>query len=132
MSNLPTEIIVLGLSVVLLLAQLFLHGILSTLERGAYNAGSRDQPMPLQGRLAGRAERAFRNLLETYPAFVALALALTATGRTGGLGAIGAEMWLVMRVLFVPLYLITIPFFRSIVWFASIFALIAMLVRLFQ
>jgi uncharacterized MAPEG superfamily protein len=38
----------------------------------------------------------------------------------------------VMRILYVPLYLIQIPFARSVVWFASIFALVAMLVRLFQ
>jgi uncharacterized MAPEG superfamily protein len=35
-------------------------------------------------------------------------------------------------VLYVPLYLIRIPFARSAVWFASMFALVAMLVRLFQ
>jgi len=35
-------------------------------------------------------------------------------------------------VLYVPLYFIEIPFARTLVWFVSIFSLIAMLVRLFQ
>lgn len=133
MQPLPTEIVILGASVILLLVQLFMQAILSTLERGGeYNAGPRDQPVPITGKFAGRAERAFRNLLETYPVFVALALALTVTGRNGGYGALGAQVWLTMRVLFVPLYLFPIPFLRSMVWFASIFGLVAMLIRLFE
>jgi uncharacterized MAPEG superfamily protein len=50
----------------------------------------------------------------------------------GGLGALGAEAWVVTRMLYVPLYFIQIPFARSLVWFVSILALVAMLVRLFQ
>jgi uncharacterized MAPEG superfamily protein len=133
MSKLPTEIVVLGLSVVLLLVQLFLQGFLSTLERGgAYNAGPRDEARPVQGKFAGRADRAFRNLLETYPVFVALALALTVIERAGGWGAIGAQVWLAARVAFVMVYVSGVPMIRSIVWLASIFGLVAMLVRLFQ
>lgn len=133
MSQLPTEIVVLGLSVILLFGQLFLQGVLSTLQRGvAHNAGPRDEEIPLRGKYAGRADRAFRNLLETYPVFVALALALTVTGRTGGWGAIGAEVWIVARVVFVAIYLSGVPMIRSLVWLASVFGLFAMLVRLFQ
>jgi uncharacterized MAPEG superfamily protein len=123
----------LGLGVVLLIVQLFLQAIPATLEFGGdYRAGPRDESRVLRGAFAGRADRAFRNLLETFPAFAALALALVVTGRNGGLGALGAEAWVALRVLYVPLYLIQIPFARSLVWFASMFALVAMLVRLFQ
>jgi uncharacterized MAPEG superfamily protein len=133
MQPLPTEIVMLGVSVVLLLLQLFLQSIPATLEFGGdYRAGPRDETKALQGVLAGRADRAFRNLMETFPAFAALALALVLTGRNGGLGATAAEVWVVARILYVPLYFIQIPFARSLVWFVSIFALVAMLVRLFQ
>jgi uncharacterized MAPEG superfamily protein len=130
---LPTEIVMLAVGVALLLVQLFLQSIPATIEMGGdYKAGPRDEPRALRGVFAGRADRAFRNLLETFPAFAALALALVVTGRTGGLGALGAEVWVAMRILFVPLYFIQIPYLRSLVWFVSIFALVAMLVRLFQ
>jgi uncharacterized MAPEG superfamily protein len=130
---LPTEIVMLGLGAVLLLLQLFLQSVSATLEMGAaYKAGPRDDQRALRGVFAGRAERAFRNLLETFPLFAALALALVVTGRNGGLGAFAAEIWIVARVIYVALYFIQIPFARSLVWFVSIFALIAMLVRLFQ
>ena len=123
----------LGVSVALLLVQLFLQSISSTLEMGGdYKAGPRDEARVLEGIFAGRADRAFRNLLETFPVFASLALALVVTGRNGGLGALGAEAWVVTRLLYVPLYFIQIPFARSLVWFVSIFALVAMLVRLFQ
>jgi uncharacterized MAPEG superfamily protein len=43
-----------------------------------------------------------------------------------------AQVWVVMRILYVPLYFIQIPFARSLVWFVSVFALVVMQVRLFQ
>jgi uncharacterized MAPEG superfamily protein len=133
MQPLPTEMVMLGISVVLLLAQLFLQSISSAVEVGGeYKAGARDDVRVVRGQIAGRAERAFRNLLETYPAFVALSLALVLTGRNGGYGALGAEVWVVARILYVPLYLFHIPFARSLAWFVSIFALVAMLIRLFE
>jgi uncharacterized MAPEG superfamily protein len=133
MQPLPTEIVMLAIGAVLLILQLFLQSISSTAELGGvYKAGPRDETKVAKSVFAGRADRAFRNLLETFPVFAALALALAVTGRNGGLGALGAEVWVVSRILYVPLYFIQIPFARSLVWFVSIFALIAMLVRLFQ
>ena len=133
MQPLPTEIIMLGLAVVLLLTQLFLQSVPATIEMGGdYKAGPRDEHRELQSVFAGRAERAFRNLLETFPAFAALALALVVTGRSGGLGAWGAVAWVGLRILYLPLYLFHVPYARSLVWFISIFALAAMLIRLFE
>ena len=133
MQPLPTEIVMLALGVVLLLVQLFLQSVPAAMEMGTeYKAGPRDEARALRGVFAGRADRAFRNLLETFPVFAALALALVVTGRTGGLGALGAQAWVVLRVLYVPLYFIQIPLARSLVWFAAFVALVAMLVRLFQ
>jgi uncharacterized MAPEG superfamily protein len=130
---LPTEIVMLGLGAVLLLLQMFLQSVSSAIEfGGGYKVGPRDDSRVVRSVIAGRADRAFRNLLETFPIFAALALALVITGRNGGLGALGAQVWIVMRILYVPLYLVQIPFARSVVWFVSIFALVAMLVRLFQ
>jgi uncharacterized MAPEG superfamily protein len=127
---LPAEIVMLGLGAVLLLLQMFLQSVSSAIELGGgYKAGPRDDTRVVRSVIAGRADRAFRNLLETFPVFAALALALVITGRNGGLGA---QAWIVMRILYVPLYLVQIPFARRVVWFVSIFALVAMLVRLFQ
>ena len=128
---LPAEIVMLGLGAVLLLLQMFLQSVSSAIELGGgYKAGPRDDTRMVRSVIAGRADRAFRNLLETFPIFAALALVIT--GRNGGLGALGAQVWIVMRILYVPLYLFHIPFARSLAWFVSIFALVAMLIRLFE
>jgi uncharacterized MAPEG superfamily protein len=133
MQPLPTEIVMLAIGVVLVILQLFLQSISSTVELGGvYKAGPRDEARVATSMFAGRADRALRNLLETFPVFAALALALVVTGRNGGLGALGAEVWVVSRILYVPLYFIQIPFARSLVWFVSMFSLVAMLVQLFQ
>ena len=132
MAALPIELSVLGLSVVLLFAQIALQSITMTAELGsAYNAGPRDAPRTPRSVYAGRSERALRNLLETYPAFIALALALAVSGKTGGLGAWGAGLWLSARVLYVLLYLAGIPYIRSMVWIAAAAGLTMMLLRLF-
>ena len=90
--------------------QLLLQSLSSAVELGAsYKAGPRDEGRELRGIFAGRADRALRNMLETFPVFAALALALVVNGRNGGMGALGAEIWVIARVLYVPLYLIQIP-----------------------
>ncbi len=80
--------------------------------------------------MAGRAQRALDNLKESYPAFIALALALAVSGRTGGLGATGAMLWFVARVVYHPLYLFGVPYVRSFAWIASMLGLLLMLIRL--
>lgn len=127
----PTELTILGISVILLVVHVMLQGQTATRERGlAWNAGPRDgnDEKPL-GPLAGRAARALANYQETYPAFVALALGLAITGQTGGLGAAGAILWLVARIVYIPLYLFGIPYVRSLAWVAAMLGLLLMLIR---
>ena len=124
-----TEIAVLGWSVVLLLAQVLLQAV-STYDLGPYLLGPRDDNRQSGNVMAGRLKRALENLLETYPAFVALALALAVTGKTGGIAATGAWVWLTARVVYVPLYAFGVPAVRTLVWCVSIVGLLMMLFRL--
>ncbi len=131
MTDLPIESLLLGWSVPLLLAHLFLQGWTMTRERGtAWGAGARDGDAAPLGTLAGRAARAARNFGETYPAFVALALALVVADHAGGTGALGAATWFGARLVYLPLYLAGVPWLRSIVWLASLVGLLLMLARL--
>ena len=127
----PTELTILAWSVVLLLAQVMLQGGLATLDLGLdYNAGARDEGHKPRSVMAGRAERALHNLLETYPAFIALALALVVTNKAGGWGALGAQVWFWARVAYIPLYLFGIPYARTLAWLAAAVGLVMMLMRL--
>lgn len=131
MPPLSLELTLLGWSVVLLLAHVALQGQTMTRERGlSWGAGARDGDAKPLGPVAGRADRALRNFGETYPAFVALALALAVSGRVGGIGALGAGLWFVARLCYIPLYLLGVPNLRSLCWLASILGLLLMLARL--
>ena len=124
-----TEIAVLGWSVVLLLVQVILQAT-STYDLGPYLLGPRDDNRQSGNVMAGRFKRALENLLETYTAFVALALALVVTGKSGDIAATGAWVWLAARVVYVPLYAFGVPAVRTLVWCVSIVGLLMMLFRL--
>jgi uncharacterized MAPEG superfamily protein len=119
---------VLGWSVVLLLAQIVAQALAIYDFGPKYLFSPRDEERK-PNVLAGRLYRALFNLLETYPAFVALALGLVVTGKAGGIAATGAWIWLAARVVYVVIYAAGIPVLRTLVWCVSIVGLIMMLVR---
>lgn len=127
---LPTELFLLGWSVILLFAHIALQSLLATKDRGlAYNASARDEEGKPLGTMAKRAERALKNYAETWPGFIALALALAVSGRTGGLGETGAWVWFIARIAYIPLYLFGVPYLRSLAWGVAALGLVLMLVR---
>lgn len=125
-----TEITVLGWSVVLLLLQVVVQAGTAGDLGPQYLFSPRDEPRETASVVSRRLKRALDNLLETYPAFVALALALAVTGKAGGLGAGGAWLYLVARAAYVVLYAAGIPVARTVAWTASIVGLVLMLIRL--
>lgn len=125
-----TEIWVLGWSVVLLLVQIMAQATAGADRGPKYLAGARDEARASKSQMAGRLDRALRNYLETYPAFVALALGLAVSGKTGGIAATGAIIWLVARAVYVFCYALGIPVVRTLVWFTSIIGLAMMFVRM--
>ena len=117
----------LALSVALLVFHITLQGMLATRELGSqWNAGPRDEAREPAGILAGRAARASANFRETYPGFVALALALAIAGDPAGWGLVGAGLWFAARLVYVPLYLAGVPYIRSFVWLVALAGLAVM------
>lgn len=128
----PAEIQMLAWSILLALVQLFLAAALMTRQRGMkWNASARDGEAPPLTGVAGRADRALRNLLETFPLFAAAVLAVAVTGRSDAGTVFGAQLWFWARVLYVPLYLAGIPYLRSLVWAVALAGLVLVLAGLF-
>jgi uncharacterized MAPEG superfamily protein len=92
-------------------------------------AGNRDGLPELTG-WAGRAARAHRNMLESLILFAALALTAQVTGRTNGMTTLGAELFFWARVVYVPVYLLGIPWVRTGVWAISIAGLVLIFAQL--
>jgi len=124
----PVEIQWLAWSILLGVVQLFIAAALMTRQRGmAWNASARDgDPPPLTG-VAGRAERAMGNFLETFPFFAAAVLAVAVTGGSDTLTVLGAQLYFWSRVVYLPLYLAGIPYLRSLVWAFSLLGMLMVL-----
>ena len=69
-------------------------------------------------------------LLRRAVTSAALALALVVTGKTGGIAATGAWIWLIARLVYLLLYAGGVPALRTLAWLVSIIGLVLMLVRL--
>jgi uncharacterized MAPEG superfamily protein len=125
--RMSTELVILGWSVVLLLVQVILQTQFAVNEFGLpYSLSPRDDRKVVSGAVGARAGRALYNLLETYPAFVAMALAVTVAGKAGGTSALGAEIWFLARIVYVPVYLMGLKGVRTGVWAISIIGLVLM------
>jgi uncharacterized MAPEG superfamily protein len=82
-------------------------------------AGNRNGLPPLSG-WADRAARAHRNMLESLVLFVALVLAAHVAGKANATTVLGCELFFWARLVYVPVYVIGIPWVRTGVWAFSI------------
>jgi uncharacterized MAPEG superfamily protein len=111
------ELTLLAASVVLGIVHIVIVSHLQSWQRGyRWTASSREQSVaPLTG-IAGRAERALRNYLETFPFFAAAILIVTATDTHGWLTVWGAHFYLWGRIVYAILYIADLPLARSLMW----------------
>ena len=127
----PGEILVLAWSAVLVVVQIVLAAQLAHRQYGSrWAASARDEPVAPPSLLVGRAQRAFANLMETYPLFVAAVLAAAVTRRLDVWTLVGAHTYLWARVVYLGLYLAGVPLIRSLVWNVALVGIFLILWRL--
>lgn len=113
------ELTLLAWSAMLALAHVVVQAFFYNLQiTPDQNAGPRDD-IPLPSGVAGRANRALRNFVETYPAFVALAATAAISGTSNTWTQGGAGLYLLMRIVYVPLYIAGVPYVRTAAWSLS-------------
>jgi len=123
-----TELTLLAWTLVLALVQIMLVANLRTAETGIqYNASARDGEAPPPRPVTARLQRAQANLFETLPLFIGAVLIAHVSGSEGDLTLWGCWMYLVARIVYIPLYAAGIPYVRSLVWLVSLAGLIMVL-----
>lgn len=83
--------------------------------------GNRDA-LPPPTAVAERADRAAKNMLENLVLFVTLVVAVG--GRQPARAELGAEVFLIARVVYWPIYLAGIPGLRTAVWTVGVVGLV--------
>jgi len=81
--------------------------------------------------VAGRLDRAYRNFMETFPFFAVAILAANATNRFGALTLIGSQVYVLARIVYVPLYAAGVPVIRTLTWLVSMVGLGLIIAALF-
>lgn len=82
-------------------------------------AGNRDSLPDMTG-WAGRAKRAHLNMIENLVLFAALVLIAAAAGKANATTAMGAMIFFWARLAYAIIYVIGIPWLRTVVWFISV------------
>lgn len=92
--------------------------------------GARDNATVGANVTGQRAERATANFQETLPWAIGLLILVQVTGDANGTTALGGWIYLVCRAAYLPLYLMGIPYLRSIAWALSLAGLIMIALQL--
>ena len=93
-----------------------------------FAASARDETPKPEGDVLGRAERALKNFLESWPAFIILALVAHLSDPGDPVVFWGAIIWYLARIVYLPLYLWGVFGLRSLVWCVSAIGLLIMFV----
>ena len=88
--------------------------------------GNRED-LPEPTLLAGRAERAMRNMLENMVLFIALLVTAHGAGVSDTRVAIGAQIFFWARLAYFPVYLAGIQYLRTAVWTVGLIGMLLIL-----
>jgi len=124
------------LGLVLAAALGFVHIVLAShsasWQRGyRWTAGPRDEPLPPLSGIAGRLARASDNFRETFPFFAAAVLAVLVTNAQSPWSKWGVLLYVVGRLIYLPLYAFGIFLLRSMAWNVATFGIASVYVALF-
>ena len=117
-------------SVILAFVQVVIAAAAANQEVGLTTlAGNREGVAPLTG-FAGRAKRAHLNMLENLPLFAALVLIAAVAGKANAATAMGAMIFFWARLVYAVVYLIGVPWLRTVVWFVSVIGMVIIAAQL--
>ena len=124
----PTEILVLALGAVLLVVHIQVAIRAKTKQYGVeWNTGPRDKDMPPLAEVPARLERARDNFQETLPLAIIALFGVVLTDKSNDITAIAAWVWLVGRIVYLPLYWTGVKWWRTVVFGIATLGLLVVL-----
>lgn len=120
-------LIILALYIVQIFLEPSLRYITGGKKQMLYGMGARDKATEVSV-IGGRLKRAAENLKEALPIFLSLALLAEMKGITGGLTEMGALIFVLARIAYIPAYVIAFSGLRSIVWTIAVLGVVLMLI----
>lgn len=122
------ELTALAWACILALVHILAAGVAGTMQYGfKRNIGPRDEPVGPPSAIVGRLARAQANFFETFPVFVAAVLIVYVADLESPMTELGAWLWLAARFVYLPVYAAGVPYLRSLLWGASLVALLMLL-----
>jgi uncharacterized MAPEG superfamily protein len=125
-----TELTLLAWSVALLIAQM-LVAIVGAMTQFPLPTLVGNREVPVDGRAwVGRAQRAYRNMLEGLLLFAAVVLAAAAAGISNPATVLGAQLFFYARLAYAVVYVAGIPWLRTAVWTVGLVGILLILLQL--
>jgi len=124
-SSISPEMQILFCAAALGVVQLLLSIVFSLAGRGLpWGIGPRDEGWPALGKIGGRVERAWKNFIETFPLFAAAVLMVHELNAATTTSALGAQIYIWARLIYLPAYVINISGTRTLLWIASLVGIV--------
>jgi uncharacterized MAPEG superfamily protein len=125
-----TELTLLAWSVALLIAQM-LVAIVGAMTQFPMATLAGNREVPVEGQAwVGRAQRAYRNMLEGLLPFDAVVLAAAAADISNPATVLGAQLFFYARVAYAVIYVAGIPWLRTVVWTVGLIGILQILLQL--
>ena len=124
------ELTLLVWSVALTFIQMVIAASGASLQRGMPTAVGNREDVPRLTGWAGRAERAYRNMLDNLVLFAALVLTIEITNKDNVLTGLGAQFFFWARVVYADCYILGVPWLRTAVWLVSGVGLVLIFLQL--
>ena len=108
------------LSVILCFVQMLIAATGANTQVGLPTLAGNREDLPDMVGWAGRARRAHLNMIENLVLFAALVLIAAVAGKANATTAMGAMIFFWARLAYAVIYLIGIPWLRTLAWFVSV------------